>query len=280
MGIIHRIKKTIAGEKNESSHPPDEIIVRNAAVQKPKTEKLTVELSTKDPSKRGFMGGSKLSAKQPRQVDPHETQQRHVERLFDISNQLMEESLKNQYTVPVTQQRAAIEHEVPLAQKQQHSSQLPVEKKPKSQTQSETSEETPGPHTIVTAQESCSLVEVFADLPCCGFNDAIGDYDRGIPSRTGKEMKRGHRKPKLLRDSNMHSIPREISFSRTESFENSNYILLSEIEDDGSLRASMMSRLRCGRSRTTSFSTTRVYLEPPQRGGTRTRSLESRALGI
>lgn len=259
------------GGTNETRDPPEEIIVRNAAVKKQTLQQVSRKGRLKGQSKLSYEARGELSKKKTPIVDPRERQRRHVDRLFDLSNQLVEESFK---TKPdsVTEHKQTIEGDVSIEQKPRNSTQSTVPNKPALQKQSDTLDDSQGPHTIETWHGSCSLVEMFASLQCCGINDVTNDDPDGIPSSTVK--------PELLPDSNRMSIPREISFSRTsETFDTSKYILLSEIEDNVSLRPSIMSRLRRGRTRTTSFPSTRVYVEPPH-GRNRTRSLESRAPAI
>lgn len=276
MGIIHRLKKTVSGGKHENRHPTREITTGNTVKKrKPKGP-------AKDQSKLLFMTRGEVSSKHRLPVDPRERQERHIDRLFDISNQLVEESHKTKTIVPATHGRETVEDEHDFQQQQQEqqriTSKLTVPSKPLPQTKANALEASQSPDTIETSRGSCSLVEMFSALQCCGIYDITNVNSDGISSSNVKgEKQRGKQKPKLLSDTNAMSIPREISFTRTsETFDTSNYILLSEIEDNVSLRASIVSRLRRGRSRTTSFSTTRIYVEPPH-GGTRSRSLESRA---
>lgn len=281
--ITSRLKKTVPGEKNGTPNPTEDILtfryVPERKQRKQRQSKLLSKGSENDRSKHWFMARGDIPKKQPLPADSRERQRRHVDRLFDISNQLVEESLKTKTTVPDTPSTQEIDDNLSFEQRQQTSTQLTEPNKPVLITKTDPLDDSQRVDTIETSQGSFSMVAMFAGLQCCGFDVVTIDDGHEISSNANKgEKKRGKPKPELLSDST--SIPREISFtSSCETFDTSNYILLSEIEDDESLRASILSRLRCGRSRTTSLPTTRVYVEPPHRA-IRTRSLETRALGL
>lgn len=267
MGIIKRLKSTILTERNVISCPPiQEIVVHNDGAQKATTMATDQCLTDLHKASRSETKRA-VNLKNPRQ-----RQRIHVDRLYNISHQHVEESLRRVNQTALTQAKFETIHS---SSKKTRKSSLQKSAIPTKLVSNEDKvEDSLG--TVDTTHGSCSVVELFSGLYLCGCDGNIAEEDAIVttPLIERKKVKPVQSSAEVLVDSKLPSVPREISFTaRNEKVEMTNHVLLSEVDENVSLASSILSRLRRRRRRATSLPKMRVYVEKSH-GINRARSVE------
>lgn len=255
MGIINRLKNAIHGKSVKAKPPVIEVVVRS---HDSKSQRKT---NNARPGSRSQQSASLANSQsRPLMDEPNsecpEVQRLHMDKLYNIGNQYMMESVHNDLGTP--------EHRKKLDASPPKRTYMTLPSSPGSETEKFGEEKQDMTEQPDRTRKACNLVDMLADLYVCGCSRIAEEVpDQPLPREETNPIVPSE----VVIDTRKRSIPREIRISsREETTWAANHILLNDVDESLSLAPSLLSRLRRKQgARTRLLPRTRVYVEQPKR---------------
>lgn len=272
MGFIGRLKSTRAKKNNNVKSEPS-LPVAEVVVIKAKSNAQQPILANGRhrgiPSANKHILAEELVVLHPRR-DTSQDQRMYVDRLFNIGNQFVRESLdKGERRTKATNPGQSRRKDMSGGPPKRTTPARPRDDRPANFLKEGEMKEEESDH--VDSGEPCTLIDMFSGGYLCGGCSKIEEDTRSEPRRpsTLEEEKETElpERPVVLPVELLPEFPSTISFEkRRESSWVDNHVLLTEIDEDASLDSSLISRLRkLPWTRKPNIPKTQVYVEAPRR---------------